>query len=235
MLKVHCMKSAKLQIKEMAITDLELSKAVYNPRTIDTASKNGLRESLDRFGYVQPIIFNEKTKTIVSGHQRLDILSEEGFETAEVHMVNLSVEDEKKLNILMNSKTITGAFTDDINQMLDDILDADPSMFDMTGLGDLYQILNDDKKDTDPLQNENKDIVKGMELIPYESYDAILIVCKRRDDFMFLSSGLGLGEKRIVSSPSVQNKKLGYVRCVDAGQVIKLIEGDQNDLAINKL
>ena len=46
----------KHQIKSMRLQDLK--PAGYNPRTISEEAMKGLAHSLDRFGLVQPIIFN---------------------------------------------------------------------------------------------------------------------------------------------------------------------------------
>ena len=39
----------------------ELTPADYNPRTISEAALKGLAASIDRFGLVQPIIWNKRT------------------------------------------------------------------------------------------------------------------------------------------------------------------------------
>lgn len=222
------MKTANLNIKEFDIEELLSKRADYNPRTISAEQKNGLRHSIDRFGYVQNIIYNLRTETIVSGHQRLEVLKEEGFDKVQVHCIDISYEDEIQLNVLMNSKTITGEFTSELNELLQGILDTDPETFDVTSMQLLF--LNDkDETKTKNEEEETKEVVKGMDLMPYESYDAILVICKRRDDFMFLSTKLGLGERRIISSPSVKNKKLGYTRCVNGADLIEILNGETNE------
>lgn len=224
------MKTANLNIKEFSIDELLEKKADYNPRKITAEQKNGLRHSIDRFGYVQNIIYNLRTETIVSGHQRLEVLKEEGFDKVEVHCIDISYEDEIQLNVLMNSRTITGEFTSELNELLQGILDTDPETFDVTSMQLLFLNEKDDEKTSNKSEEEeNKEVVKGMDLMPYESYDAILVVCKRRDDFMFLSTKLGLGQRRIISSPSVKNKKLGYTRCVDGAQLIEIINSEKDE------
>jgi len=218
------MKKATLNIEAMSVEELLKTKAEYNPREINAEQKNGLRKSMESFGYVSNLIFNKKTGNLVSGHQRLDILKEDGIEEVDVNVVELSLEDEKKLNILMNSQAIVGDFTKSLNDMLEEIMDIDPEMFDTTNMGTLFISEKEALQSTE--EEEDKEIVKGMDLLPYESYDCVLIVCKRRDDFMYLSSKLKLGEKRIISSPSVKNKKLGYTRCVDGKDIIELLGED---------
>lgn len=219
-------KNAKLNIEEMLISDLVGKKAEYNPRKISTEQKNGLRKSMEAFGYVQNIVFNKRTGRVVSGHQRLDLLAEEGYEKVDVHTVDLSEENEKKLNILMNSDKITGDFTAGINEILNDIFDSDPELFDLTNMSLLFVDEPSEDEEEAP-EEENKDEIPGMKLLPYESYDAIIVVFKRRDDFMFASSVFGLDKRRSISSPNVVNKKLGYTRCVDGETLVNAIKKEE--------
>lgn len=67
----------------------QLQRAHRNPKVHDT---EGIRASIDRHGYVDPIVMDERTQRMVSGHGRLDDLLErqerglpvpEGIEQAE--------------------------------------------------------------------------------------------------------------------------------------------------------
>ncbi|WP_342772860.1 hypothetical protein [Paenibacillus lentus] len=57
-----------------------VSAAVYNPR-IDLQPGDleyeKLRRSIEEFGYVEPIVWNERTGNMVGGHQRYKILVNE--------------------------------------------------------------------------------------------------------------------------------------------------------------
>ena len=55
-----------------AIAELQLDTG--NPRMISSAAKRALGASLRRFGLVQPIVVNERTGRVVSGHQRIEVL-----------------------------------------------------------------------------------------------------------------------------------------------------------------
>jgi ParB-like chromosome segregation protein Spo0J len=50
----------------------KLHGAAYNPRTINDGAMKGLEASMDRWGLVQPIVWNKRTNNVVGGHQRLD-------------------------------------------------------------------------------------------------------------------------------------------------------------------
>lgn len=83
----------------------ELKAANYNPRKDlqpEDEDYQKLRRSIEEFGYVEPIIWNEKTGTVVGGHQRLKVLIEQGVQEVECVVVNLEEKDEKILNVLLN-------------------------------------------------------------------------------------------------------------------------------------
>lgn len=89
----------------------KLNPAPYNPRK-DLQPGNPAYEKLSRsieeFGCVEPIIWNERTGHVVGGHQRLKVLIAEGTVETEVSVVNLEPEREKALNLALNK--ITGSW-----------------------------------------------------------------------------------------------------------------------------
>ena len=91
---------------ETAIMKLEdISPADYNPRkTLKPGDQEyeALKNSLDRFGLAEPLIYNKRTGTLISGHQRLNVLKDSGAKEAEVVLVDLDEQQEKLLNIAMN-------------------------------------------------------------------------------------------------------------------------------------
>ncbi len=83
----------------------QLKAADYNPRRDlqpEDAEYQKLRRSIETFGYVEPIIWNERTGRVVGGHQRLKVLIEQGREEIEAVVVDLEEKDEKILNVLLN-------------------------------------------------------------------------------------------------------------------------------------
>ena len=92
-----------MQIATKKISDLV--PAEYNPR-VDLKSGSALYEklknSIQEFGYIEPIIWNERTGRVVGGHQRLKILQELGQEEVECVIVNFSEAQEKAANIALN-------------------------------------------------------------------------------------------------------------------------------------
>ena len=86
----------------------KLKPATYNPRQITKKQYNDLKESIDRFGLVDPIIVNEKTMTIIGGHQRYKIWKENAEQsnvddiTIPCVVLDLNKEQERELNIRLN-------------------------------------------------------------------------------------------------------------------------------------
>ena len=86
----------------------KLKPATYNPRQITKKQYNDLKESIDRFGLVDPIIVNEKTMTIIGGHQRYKIWKENAEQsnvddiTIPCVVLDLNKEQERELNFRLN-------------------------------------------------------------------------------------------------------------------------------------
>ena len=83
----------------------DLIPAPYNPRQSTAKQEKHLKESLEKFGLVEPIIFNKQTGYIVGGHFRVRELKKLGINEIECVIVDLNEADEKELNIRLNSNT----------------------------------------------------------------------------------------------------------------------------------
>lgn len=92
----------------------DMNRAAYNPR-VDLQPEDeeyqAIERSLKRHGLVQPIVWNRRTNTVVSGHQRLTVLEAQGETEVTVSVVDLDDIQEKELNVALNK--ITGEWDDD--------------------------------------------------------------------------------------------------------------------------
>jgi DNA modification methylase len=132
----------------------QITKADYNPRVElqpgDPAYEK-LKNSIETFGFCEPLIFNRTTGHLVGGHQRLTVLEDLGYAEAEVVVVELPPEQEKAFNIGLNKIQgdwdehklallldeltkapefdvgLTGFETEEISDILDRALNADSS------------------------------------------------------------------------------------------------------------
>ena len=98
-----------MKVETKLITDLK--PATYNPRQISTKDYNSLKDSVKKFGLVDPIIIN-KDMTVIGGHQRLKICKELKHIEIDCVVLDLSKEEERELNIRLNKNT--GDFDMDI-------------------------------------------------------------------------------------------------------------------------
>lgn len=91
----------------------EMNRATYNPRVElrpGDEEYEALAHSIEKYGLVQPIIWNCRTNNVVGGHQRLTVLENQGEDEADVSVVDLDDLKEKELNIALNK---TGGDWDD--------------------------------------------------------------------------------------------------------------------------
>ena len=83
----------------------QIRPAAYNPR-LDLkpgdAAYEKLKRSMAEFGYLEPLVWNQRTGNLVGGHQRLKLLIEQGVQEVEVSVVDLPPEREKALNLALN-------------------------------------------------------------------------------------------------------------------------------------
>jgi hypothetical protein len=85
--------------------------APYNPRKPLTAKALAkLKTSLQTFGLVEPLVWNERTGHIVGGHARLRILKELGYAELPVSVVQLDDDREKALNVMLNNLEAQGRY-----------------------------------------------------------------------------------------------------------------------------
>lgn len=115
-----------------------IQNAPYNPRTINDYQRKGLKKNLKKVGFLQPIVWNEATGNIVSGHQRISILDEleksEDYELS-VSAVNLSEKEEMEQNVFLNATTFTGEFDlDALKTLIDGGLDYEAAGLDLYDL-----------------------------------------------------------------------------------------------------
>lgn len=84
-----------------------------NPRIIDQENRKNLKKSIKKYGLVGHIVWNENTKHVVGGHQRIDVIDEmmkNKEYNLDVLKVNLSEKEEIELNVVLNNAEAQGKF-----------------------------------------------------------------------------------------------------------------------------
>jgi len=122
------MKTKKTDLTEPLFKKIRLkdmNPAEYNPRVISDDALAGLTKSLTRFGCVEPIIVNirDNRNVIVGGHQRHKALTElhGGDYECTCVVVDLSVSEEKTLNVTLNNPHIQGDFIDNLSEYIEQL------------------------------------------------------------------------------------------------------------------
>lgn len=108
----------KMQVEIRPVKDIRVAK--YNPRKISQQQMDSLKASIERFGFVDPVIVNDRTGVLVGGHQRIKAAKELGLKQVPVVAVNLDEAEEKALNVALNK--ISGEWDLDLLKgVLDDV------------------------------------------------------------------------------------------------------------------
>lgn len=101
------MQNVSIQTIEVAINDL--IPADYNPRKHDEIATEQLKQSLQRFGFVDPVIVNSspnRKNVIIGGHFRWAVAKELGYKTVPVVYIEIpDLQKEKELNLRLNKNT----------------------------------------------------------------------------------------------------------------------------------
>lgn len=146
-----------------AIMDLkDINPAKYNPRVQlkpGDQEWDALKNSLDRFGVATPLVVNETTGNLVSGHQRLAVLKQSGETRVEVVLIQMDEGKEKLLNVALNK--IEGEWDEEkLKELFDEVDDEDIKFTGFTeeDIEALYDGEEPDyDEDEEPEEQEEKD------------------------------------------------------------------------------
>lgn len=164
MAKKDLKQSNELSVELMEINSL--IEAEYNPRELTDKQYLQLKDSLLRFGVIDPVLVNvnpERENIIIGGHQRTKVWRDLGNTTIPCIKLNLSAEQEKELNIRLNKNT--GQFDKDaLNSFFDreELIDWGFEEWEFGIQEDVdYSILDEEDFDDD-LENELDEMTNGV-------------------------------------------------------------------------
>jgi len=144
-----------------------LKPAEYNPRKHDKAAADQLKESISRFGVVDPLVVNcapGRENVVIGGHFRLEVLKELGMEKVPAVYINIpDIKQEQELNIRLNKNT--GEFDWDLLANFSEVFLKDVG-FDSEELDEIFGIDENPEefdlaKELQKLQIEKIEIQKG--------------------------------------------------------------------------
>ena len=156
----------------------ELISPEYNPRQITDDEMEKLKNSINEFGYVDPIIVNKHNNHIVGGNQRYEALKSLGYTNVDVIFVDEpDLNREKALNIALNK--ISGEWDEvKLNQIFTEMKLAGFDKVSLTGFEDYevqeLNIINDinydddfDLTDDDLSEDKEEEVKKEEITCPY--------------------------------------------------------------------
>lgn len=200
--------------KEVDINSI--SEADYNPRKITASQKKQIKESLLKFGFVNPLVINtnaDRNGVLVGGHQRLQIAKEIGMKTVPIYEVDLTLEEEKELNIRLNKNT-AGWDWDALNQHFNDD--------DLSSWGFSTKKEIEDQVFISEFENSDE---TEMPIVPEfnERYNAFIIICENEIDELNLRNILNLTETHKSNTDSNTGKSniITAKRLIEAWEKLK--------------
>ena len=183
----------EIQVVEIPIS--ELKNGLGNPRKITSKKKKELQSSLTQFGDFGVIVVDE-SNNIISGHQRVDALYATQGNKAKVlckRLIGYTEAEKRAINIKAN----THAGDWDVDKLAE-------------WTADMQVPLDFRRKTLDPSEDV---AIKEMELIPYEKYDYVMIMCRSGIDYENLTRDLGINGKKVKICTS---KSVGRARKIHA-------------------
>ena len=156
----------------------EIVMANYNPRKISEKAQAAIKRNIKSVGLLGGLVWNEQTKNLVSGHQRLtimDVLQKYDGTPAtdylvKVEKVSLDLKTEKEQNIFMNSQSVQGEYDYDLLAGLLTDIDTTAAGLDEN---DLNMIIAESPSFDFGSNEEAKEDIKAMEK-PYEERKQII-------------------------------------------------------------
>ncbi len=169
-------KKKEIRTEKMRVGDLK--HGFGNPRKISKKKKEELERSLEMFGDFGIFLVDEEDN-VIAGNQRSYILQR------------------KDPDIIVDVKRLIGYTVDELRAInIKDNTHAGEWDMDLLAdwTADLTIDLGLDLKEKNP--DERK--ITDMELIRYEKYDYVMIVCRNEVDYLNLQRALGIDDKRIL-------------------------------------
>lgn len=206
-------KEQQQDIQEYPITKIPIADLVFdptNPNVLSAEQMNGLRLSMQKFGYLTPIIVDQQTKKIADGEHRALVYKEMGLQEIPAILMSLETDsDRKQLRQVMNK----------LHGFHDKQMDANElvQIFQAQKLDELSQLIAQPKED---LQRLMLRYHPSLEFVTPENEQEIDKLIDEELKRIAPDTALGeiyqLGQHRIICAD-----------CTDKDSVEKLMDGAQ--------
>lgn len=181
----------EIKVVERRVGDLRLD--FGNPRKIKNQRKKDLEDSLERYGDFDIIVINEDNQ-VIGGNQRVTIFQARNPDmlvTCKM-LIGYSIKEQKAINVKLN--THAG--------------DWDLDILNDWGVDNL---LDDSVREEVKKKAVEERSIKEMELIHYEAYDYVMIVCRNELDYNDLVRKLGIeGAQVKISKRKIKGRAIWY-------------------------
>lgn len=89
-----------LEVKSVPIDSLQHDPQC--PKYHGTENKDAIRNSLRRFGQVEPLVVQKQTRIVIGGNGRLEVMREEGYRMVSIVELDLDDKESRLLSIALN-------------------------------------------------------------------------------------------------------------------------------------
>ena len=202
----------------------ELIAAEYNPRKLSDEQRTQIKDSILRFGLVDPIIVNkhaDRMDIIVGGHQRCKVAVDLGMVEVPTVEVILDTAQERELNVRLNKNT--GEFDFDILSDQFEVADLVDWGFDAKEFGT-------DGENIDSLESGEEVLLEqAVQLLPQREY--IVVMCDEEgEQFDKLIELLRIQRvRRGGYKEGSAFDSVGFDRVIKAEQLIEIIEAGTDE------
>ena len=162
-----------MKIEKIKLTDIV--PADYNPRQISPEEKTKLKNSIDNFGIVEPILINLSNNRIIGGHQRFDVIFDEHLLDNDLYatedqltaIAETKADMEKALNLVLNR--VSGDWNEEkLQQVFNDLQESGFNQMGLTGFDNSeitgFTGLNN-KLNNDTLAQEDEEVTLDSSMI----------------------------------------------------------------------
>lgn len=217
------MKSKLQHFVAKTIRRRQIKNGSYNPRRIKAGNRAKLNKSLDEFGLVEPLIWNERTGNLVGGHRRLEHIDAiEGSDdySLTVSAIVIDPKREKALNVVLNNVAAQGEYDDALLSKLLRELAAGTGTLELTGFSNI---------DLEKLASEAAvpDAQFPITAKLNERYDFVVIFAENESDFAFLQTLCGVRTER-----SYKKTGIGIGRAVPFARFLKSIRENHHSIDV---
>lgn len=208
-IKDKIMAKKKHKMLEIKVYDVgDIITAEYNPRKLSKKKERELRESLEKYGLREPLKVNinpDRKNILISGHQRLKIWSDLGYDKVPVTEENLSYEDEKEMNLRWNKNG--GEFD---MEKVSELFPFERLLELGFGKNELPDMLSDFEKKFEEVDVDEP----TYPIIPKfnESYNMVSIFCETEMDYTWLKNVLGIEKRKCYKSSTLGESQVVTVK-----------------------